>query len=196
MEETLLQQARPGPEQSLLARHEALFRVSRAINVYRDPRELFRILANELRQVVDFDFLALFLYDEVAHKVSTAVLETLEGPEFIIPSNFPPEETITWWVYRHQEPVIISSRDHDSRFPAMMEVFKRYGIESASILPLTTAYRRLGSLGFGARHPNSYSSEEIRYLCLVAEQVALAADNALRDDEQRRASSSWRKARS
>lgn len=187
MEETLLQKGRPGAEQSLVARHEALFRVSRAINVYRDPRKLFRILANELRQVVDFDFLALFLYDEAANKVSTAVLETLEGPEFIIPSDFPAEETITWWVYQHQEPVIISSCDHDSRFPAMMEVCKRYGVESASILPLTTAYRRLGSLGFGARHPNAYSPEEIRYLCLVAEQVALAVDNALRDDEQHRA---------
>lgn len=170
-----------------MARHEALFRVSRAINVYRDPRELFRILANELRQVVDFDFLTLVLCDEAANKVSTAVLETLEGPGFFIPSDFPAEETITWWVFHHQEPVIISSPDRDSRFPAMMEVFKRYGVESASILPLTTAYRRLGSLAFGARHANAYSPEEIRYLCLVAEQVALAVDNALRDDEQRRA---------
>ena len=30
-----------GPETPLLARQEALFRVSRAINVYRDPAQLF-----------------------------------------------------------------------------------------------------------------------------------------------------------
>jgi PAS domain S-box-containing protein len=35
-------------------------------------------------------------------------------------------------------------------------------------------------------HPRAYSSNEIRYLSLAAEQVALAVDNALRDEEQRR----------
>lgn len=81
-----------------MARHEALFRVSRAINVYRDPKELFRDLAKQLRQVVDFDFIGLFLYDETANKVQNVVLETLQGPRFAIPSDFPAEETITWWV--------------------------------------------------------------------------------------------------
>jgi PAS domain S-box-containing protein len=173
-------------EESFLARHEALFRVSRAINIYRDPRELFRDLAKELRQVVDFDFVAVFLYDEAANKVQNAFHETLGGPRFVIPSDFPAEETITWWVYHHQEPVLILSRDEELRFPRMMELHKRYGVESACILPLTTAYRCLGSLSFGARHPGAYSSDEIRYLSLVAEQVALAVDNALRDEEQRR----------
>src|ERR1700690_684429 len=68
----------------------------------------------------------------------------------------------------------------------MMELYKRSGVQSACILPLTPAYRRLGSLSFGARHVNAYSPQDIRYLSLVAEQVALAVDNALRDEDQRR----------
>jgi PAS domain S-box-containing protein len=182
----LTQQPQSDPEKPLLARQEALFRVSRAINVYRDPKELFRVLASELRQVVDFDFVALFLYDEAENKIQNVVLETLGGPGFLIPSDFPAQETITWWVYHHQQPVLIFSRDEEVRFPRMMELHKHYGVESACILPLTTVYRRLGSLSFGARHPNAYSSDEIRYLCLVAEQIALAVDNALREEELRR----------
>lgn len=161
--------------------------MSRAINVYRDPGELFRVLANELCQVVDFDFVALFLYDEVENKVQNAVLETLGGPAFAIPSDFPAEETITWWEYYHQEPVLVWSPDEEPRFSRMMELYKRSGVQSACVLPLTTAYRRLGSLSFGARHSNAYSPEEIHYLSLVAEQGALTVDNALRDEEQRRA---------
>jgi PAS domain S-box-containing protein len=175
----------PGFEQSLPARLEALFRVSRAISVYRNPKELFRVLARELRQVVAFDFVAIFLYDAEKNKVRTALLETVEGPDFIIPEDFPAEETITWWVHNHQQPVVISSRDSESRFPHMMKLYKQSDLESACILPLTTAYRRLGSLGFGGRRPKTYSSDEVRYLSLVADQVALAVDNALRDDEQR-----------
>ena len=68
----------------------------------------------------------------------------------------------------------------------MMEIWKHYGVKSACLLPLTTAYRRLGSLAFGALHANAYSSDELRYLALVAEQVALAVDNALRDEELRK----------
>jgi PAS domain S-box-containing protein len=182
----LIEPSQLDAEKSLLARHEALFRVSRAINVYRDPRELFKVLANELRHVVDFDFVALFLYDPETNTIQNPVLETLQGPGFLIPPDFPAEETITWWVFHRQEPVLISSREKEVRFPKMMELHKHYGLESACVLPLTTAYRRLGSLSFGARHPNSYSSGAIRYLCLVADQVALAVDNALREDELRR----------
>jgi hypothetical protein len=45
----MTQKAQPGPDRSFL--HEALFRMSRAINVYRDPGKLLLALANELRLV-------------------------------------------------------------------------------------------------------------------------------------------------
>jgi PAS domain S-box-containing protein len=185
VEESVSETQQPGFEESLPARLEALFRVSRAISVYRNPKELFRVLARELRQVVGFDFVAIFLYDPEKNKVRTALLETVLGPEFIIPDDFPAEETITWWIYNHQQPVVISSRDAESRFPQMMNLYAQSDLQSACVLPLTTAYRRLGSLGFGAHRPYTYSSDEVRYLSLVSDQVALAVDNALRDDEQR-----------
>jgi PAS domain S-box-containing protein len=185
VDERVSETHQPGFEQSLPARLEALFRVSQAISVYRNPKELFRVLAKELRQVVAFDFVAIFLYDPEKNTVYTGLLETMQGPEFIIPPDFPAEDTITWWVYNHQQPVVVSSRDAESRFPRMMRLYEQSGLQAACILPLTTAYRRLGSLGFGAYQPNNYSSEEVRYLSLVADQVALAVDNALRDDEQR-----------
>src|SRR5260221_6427946 len=109
----------------------------------------------------------------------------MQGPPFQIPPDFRAEETVTWWVYNHQEPVLISSPQTESRFPRMMNLYRDFGFQSACILPLTTAYRRLGSLAFAARHPNAYSPDEMRYLSLVADQVALAVDNALRDEEQR-----------
>jgi len=185
VEEGVSEAQNPGMERSLVARQEALFRVSQAIGAYRNPKELFRVLAKELRQVVAFDFVAIFLYDPDKNKVQTALLETLLGPEFVIPQDFPAEETITWWVYHHQEPVVIASRIAETRFPRMMKLYEDFSLQSACILPLTTAYRRLGSLGFGVRTSDAYASEEVRYLSLVAEQVALAVENALRDDEQR-----------
>jgi PAS domain S-box-containing protein len=178
--------AQAEPERSVRPRYEALFQVSRAIAAYRDSKELFRALARELRRVVKFDFIALYLYDEKSNTVQNPVLEGEAPTGFAIPPDLAAEETQTWWVYHHQEPVVVSSRKEETRFPRMMELYKQHGIESSCILPLTTAHRRLGSLGFAMDYPHAYSAEEVRFLWLVADQVALAVDNAMSHDEQRR----------
>jgi PAS domain S-box-containing protein len=41
-------------------------------------------------------------------------------------------------------------------------------------------------LSFGARRPGAYAQDEIRFLSLVSEEVALAVDNALREEELRK----------
>ena len=169
------------------ARYEALIRVARAIGAYRDPKELFHVLASELHQAVRFDFMGLFLYDEVSNTIQTPVIEVMHGPGIVMPPDLAVEETITWWVYHHQQPVVISS--WDGRFPRVMELYQQFGVESACLLPLTTAHRRLGCLAFGAVQSGAYSEGEVRYLSLVADQVALAVDNALRNEEQQRSES-------
>jgi len=181
-------------QESLSKRYEALFHVARAVAAHRDAKELFRVLAGELRGAVDFDFVGLFLYDEATHTFENPVLETVNGSGGIfIPPDFPPEQTITWWIYHHQQPVVISSREKETRFPRMMELYKQHGVQSACLLPLTTVHRRLGSLGFGVEHPREYCQEEIRYLSLVTDQVALAVDNALRERELLRSQEALRK---
>lgn len=186
-------QVGPSPGKSLAERYEALSRVSRAVGEFRDPKELFRVLAGELRHAVDFDFVGMFLYDEAKHTFENPVLETVHGPGFVIPRDFPPEETITWWIYHHQQPVVIPCRDKEKRFPRMMELYSKFGVQAACLLPLTTARRKLGSLGFGTETPRTYSDEEVQYLSLVADQVALAVDNALREREQLRSEEELRK---
>lgn len=173
-------------EKPLTRRYEALFRVARAIAAHQDPKDLFRALAGELHQVVDFDFMGLFLYDEASNRFENPVLELVQGSGLVIPPDFPPEETLTWWVYHNQKPVVIRSREEETRFGRLMEIYKKYGVQAACVLPLTTAHRRLGSLGFAEARPRDYPQDEVRFLSLVADQVAVSVDNALRQREQER----------
>ena len=166
-------------------RFEALLRVSRAIGAYREPADLFRALASELQHAVTFDFVALFLYDELRNRIEMPVMEVVNGAGIILPSDLRAEETITFWVYHNQKPVVISSSEIETRFPRIMKLYQQCGVRSGVVLPLTTAHRRLGSIAFGSEMADAYTESEVRYLGLVAEQVALAVDNALRDDEQR-----------
>jgi formate hydrogenlyase transcriptional activator len=174
-------------ETQLAARYEALLRVSQILTAHRDPKQLFRLLASELHHVVKYDGIGVAQYDEAANKVHWHLLERCSQPNVILPPHFAPEETMTCWVYQHQQPLIIPFVDTETRFPRMMDQLKKFGIQSACALPLTTVHRRLGSLVIGSEHPNAYSEEEVRFLSLVADIVALAVDDALNFKASRRA---------
>jgi formate hydrogenlyase transcriptional activator len=94
------------------------------------------------------------------------------------PEAVPKEETPASWVYQNQEPVVVRLADQEIRFPHMVDWLAQLGLNSACVLPLSTAHRRLGSLGFASRFEDAYSPEEQQFLSLVANQIALAIDDA------------------
>jgi hypothetical protein len=119
---------RSAAETAVTERYEALFCVSQTLISIRSSEELFRLLACELRAVVNFYVLGVGIYDKNAHEVHlTSYGEPgvpLEVPELA------PEETFTWWVYPRQEPLIIPSLDAETRFPAAAEMLKNCGVRS------------------------------------------------------------------
>jgi PAS domain-containing protein len=181
-------QSRPGT--AATERYEALFRVSQTLIAIRSSEELFRLLARELRAVVRFYVMGVGIYDEKAHEMHTTSYGEpgvpLEAPRFA------PEETFSWWVYQHQEPLIIPFLDAETRFPAVAEMLKNRGVRSVCVLPLTTVHRRLGGLALGSTEADAYSAEEVNFLSFVANQVALAVDDALNFDALQRAEEALR----
>jgi hypothetical protein len=55
-------------------RYEALFRVSQTLISIRSSKELFSVLARELRAVVNFYVMGVGIYDEKAHEMRTKSL--------------------------------------------------------------------------------------------------------------------------
>jgi formate hydrogenlyase transcriptional activator len=153
-----------------------LIRLSESIRTQREPEGLFRLLVNELCKVVRFDAIAQF--DEAANKVYWHLGERCCNPDSSRP-EVPKEETLAWWVYQYQQTLVIPFVDQETRFPRMMERLREFGARSVCALPLSTAHRRLGSLVIASGLPNAYSEEEVRFLSLVADQIALATDDAI-----------------
>src|ERR1700686_1893068 len=179
-----------GAEKALIDRYEALLRVSQTLISIRSSEELFRLLARELRAVVKFYVMGVGIYDEHAHEVHLKSYGE-PGDRLQVP-KLAPEETFTWWVYQHQQPLIISSLDAETRFPAVTEMLKNRGVRSGCALPLTAVHRRLGGLAVGSTELDAYSSEEVKFLSLVANQVALAVDDALNFDASQHAKAALR----
>src|ERR1700726_1727486 len=171
-------------------RYEALLRVSQTLISTRSSEELFKLLARELSAFVSFYVMGVGIYDENAHEVQlTSYGEP--GDPLQVP-KLAPEETFTWWVYQQQQPLIIPSLDAETRFPAVAEMLKNRGVRSVCALPLTTVHRRLGGLAVGSIESDAYSREEVGFLSLVANQVALAVDDALNFDASQHAKESLR----
>jgi formate hydrogenlyase transcriptional activator len=177
--------ASESPAASEAQRYEALFRVSQAISAQRDPKGLFCVLAHELRRVVRFDGIGVAQYDEVTKRIEWHLSERC-SPQ-LPPVEIPPEQSMTCWVYQNQKALVIPRIDQEERFPAMIGQLKRYGIQSACALPLTTAHRRVGVVVLASEHPDAYSEEEVSFLKVVADMVALAIDDALNFEASRRA---------
>jgi formate hydrogenlyase transcriptional activator len=158
------------------ARYESLIRLAEAIRTHQQPQDLFQVLVRELGGVVPFD--AIAQYDEALNKVNWYMGE-LCRPAAKPSRDLEKEETIVWWVQHHQQALVIPSVEDEARFPHMVSVLRDCGIRSLCALPMSTAHRRLGSLMVASTCPDTYSDEEVRFLSLVVNQIALALDDAL-----------------
>jgi formate hydrogenlyase transcriptional activator len=169
--------------EALARKYLALMEVSRAIASHRDLAELFDSMADSLHQLLGFHYLSIGIYDEQHDSMRIHVLQSsLEnaGPKSF---ELPVAGSTGGETWKTQEVRNFGSADDLRRFPHAYELFRQHNVNSFCVLPLTTAHRRIGALGFGREAEGGYSDKELEFGKLVAAQVAIALDNALHYDE-------------
>src|SRR5262245_63057274 len=122
-------------------RLEALLQISDTIAGVRDLKELIHMLAQPLKQAVDFEFVAVLLHEPENDVMRLYVIETAAESQ-LPPGTLPASETPSGLCFQTQEPLILDV-DSETRFPAVVESLRRSGIKSSCYLPLTTPLRRL-----------------------------------------------------
>jgi formate hydrogenlyase transcriptional activator len=173
--------AQPHPAEVDLPTSEsqALLEVSESIALHRDLAALFHDLAGRLHHVVEFDFLSVVLHDDSRNVMRLHILETDLETDLQPGRETPVDRSLGGQVWSTQQPLLISDVESETRFPEMMQMLRQHQVRSVCTVPLTTAQRRLGGLGFGSREPRVYSPADVELLTQVARQVAVAVDNAL-----------------
>jgi len=166
-----------------LQQYCTLLEVAEAIASHRELPALFHDLASRLQQVVQFDFLILVLHDDAENVMRRHILECsqsdpLEACTAHTPAVLRIEEGPAGLVWQTQQAVIISNVADETRWPRYQEAV-RERLTSACYLPLTTARQRLGALAFASQQAAAYDDADLEYLQLVANQVAVAVENAL-----------------
>ena len=162
-----------------------LLEVSESIASHRDPDELLRDLAQRLPHIVPFDYINVVLH-EPARDVMRLWFLVTSGVSTIRPGlEFPVEESPGGLVWKTQQPLIVNDITQERRFPKLMSMLRENGVQSFCAVPLTTAQRRLGAMGFGSLQSRVYLEAELDFMQQVAKQVAVAVDNALNSEAAR-----------
>ncbi|HEV8329271.1 MAG TPA: sigma 54-interacting transcriptional regulator [Nitrospiraceae bacterium] len=156
-----------------------LLEVSESIALHRDLKVLFRDLAQRLPQIVPFDYINAVLH-EPARDIMRLWLLVTATPSTISPGlELPVDESPGGLVWKTQQPLTVNDVTQERRFPKLMAMLRENGVQSFCVVPLTTAQRRLGAMGFGSLQRRTYLEAEINFMQQVANQVAVAVDNAL-----------------
>jgi formate hydrogenlyase transcriptional activator len=160
-------------------RYEALLRATSAIGTCGDCDAAADILLKTLLEVVPFDYLQLVAFESDTETVGWHLLysngKRHDAPE----ANVVLEDTPIAWVHESQQALVTKDWRAEARFAKHGELLNELGIASTCVLPLARGERRLGALSIGSTRPHAYPEEEVRFLSLVADQIALAIDAAV-----------------
>jgi len=157
---------------ALATQYQILIRVCREVGLFSEPKELFAALAEELHGAMQFDFLGVSLRDEKTDIFQNYSIDKASGAGLVPEDKLILEEALTLWVYDQQKPIVRTTDDKEPRYDRLQATLNGLSIRSICGLPLTTARRKLGTITFGSKQRDSYSTTEIEFLSQAADPCA------------------------
>jgi formate hydrogenlyase transcriptional activator len=169
----------PAISEEYTQRYEALLRATNAIGTCCDCDTAADMLIQALREVVGFDYLQLVTFENDTSTVEWHVLYSNGARQNLHSTDIAVQGTPIGWVHDCQQPLVVADWSEETRFPAHASLLDELGIRATCALPLTRGQRRLGALSVGRSRSNAYPEDEVRFLGVVADQIALAIDAAV-----------------
>src|SRR6266853_3070415 len=160
-------------------RYEALLRAANAIGTCSDCDTAADVLVQALGEVITFDYLQLIALANDARTVTWQLLYANGARQTPPSADVVLEGTPIEWVHESQQALVTADWNEETRFAKHGESLNELGIASTCVLPLARGQRRLGVLSIGRSGSNAYPEDEVRFLSLVADQIALAIDAAV-----------------
>jgi formate hydrogenlyase transcriptional activator len=161
-------------------RYLALLRAANAIATSGDCGCASDALLEKLKEVTTFDFIHVTTFDKETNRACWSLLETNgERVESAPLDDLSSEHSPIAWVYESGLPLVTDDWGAETRFRTYGLFLGNHGVASTCTLPLVRGSRRLGVISVGRSYPNAYDQEEVRFLSLASEQIALAIDAAV-----------------
>ena len=156
--------------------YEAVLALSRSLAGRNGLESLLSGVADSLRRIVAFDYIGLSLYDRHRNEMRSHVLDASGAATVTGGVALPLDQDPAGWAWQHQQPLVISSLEVESRWPEFIGNARAAGVHALILVPLTSGDNRLGALGFGCPAPHEPGPVEIAFLERVASEFAVAVE--------------------
>ncbi|MGO8816002.1 MAG: sigma 54-interacting transcriptional regulator [Terriglobia bacterium] len=157
-----------------------LLEVNNALVSTLDLHQLLSAISACLRRVMNHDYASLALYEPAAHQLRLQALDFPQSKGLLQEEMvFPVEGTPSGEVIVTRKPLIVSGVGLDRYKASVSSLFIAEGLRSGCIVPLVTANRTLGTLSLSSLRTGAFNQEDVDLLMRVANQVAIAIENAL-----------------
>jgi formate hydrogenlyase transcriptional activator len=156
-------------------RLQVLLEVTNSVVANLELRDVLRAVSAALRRIMHCDVAGVQLL-EAEHQLRLYALDFPDSQGGIQEDLLMPlEGSCPGQALQTGQPVVVDRAD-------LTEVSRhstREGLQSHCFLPLLSRQRSLGVLGLGSRRVHAFPPTEVEFLTQVANQVAIAVDNAL-----------------
>jgi PAS domain S-box-containing protein len=161
------------------AKEAFLLEVANALVSNLDLRQLFAAIGSCLRQVKEFDFARLAIYDPSTKMLKSEALDERSAKEapgdtLISPTGDSPVAR----VFNTRKPLLLKGHPQEARpfkpMPSLDQV-----VRSGCWLPLVGRERTLAVLSILSRQPETFSEDDLTAFTRVGNSIALALDNAM-----------------
>jgi len=156
-------------------RSQLLLELNNALVSHLDLHQLVKKISSSLQQVLQHDFVGLALYDAENGKVVARARDS--DSDTIVP--FDPQGTTSGAAYEMGTPVYLPRPDRELfPSPVTAEFYDR-GMKTFYSVPVSMNDRKLGVLTLASAREDALSKSDQELVQQIANQVALAAANAL-----------------
>jgi len=143
-------------------------------------RDLLRAISQDVRRVMQCDYAGLSLPDAENKQLRLYALDFPEGKGFFHEELvYSIEGSPSGTAFRTMKPLTLQSPFAAWLDSPIAQIAVREGLKSVCCLPLVSRNRAIGVLVLGRLRDDAFSQADISFLSQVANQIALAVENAL-----------------
>ncbi|HZV58971.1 MAG TPA: sigma 54-interacting transcriptional regulator [Candidatus Eremiobacteraceae bacterium] len=143
-------------------------------------RDLLRAISGSVRHVMECDAVGINLPDPSTGKIKLYALQFPGAKGFLQEGMFRTPDSLPARVFSTKQPFTFTVGDTGLPIsPAEVNLYREEGLRSVCQVPLICRDRVLGVLGLSRTEEIPFSGTDVRFLMQVANQVAIAVENAL-----------------
>jgi GAF domain-containing protein len=167
----------------------SIYELSQSVNSSLELRSVLDLVADSVLRLLQVDKFALMLYDSNEGVLRTHVSRGVDHAYFdrLRPTK---GQGIPGWVLEFQSPVYVLDVSADPRNAAVP--LDREGVVSLACVPLQVGMEPMGVMLAMSSRRRLFTIAEMELLYTIANQAAVAIDNALRYEEERQKSEDLR----